>query len=86
MQHAAQRMLERNISVADVLVVLNEGTTIEQYPDDTPFPSELKLGWLEQRPVHVVSAAVTDTNRVVIIAVYEPDPKEWDNTFSRRRT
>ena len=82
--HAAQRMLERNISVTDVLVVLNNGQTIEDYPDDTPFPSRLMLGWVGQRPVHVVSAT-TDTGRVVIITVYEPDPREWDNTFRQRR-
>ena len=40
-QHAAQRMLERSISVSDVLVVLNAGTTVEDYPEDTPFPSRL---------------------------------------------
>ena len=34
--HAAQRMLERGVSVGDVLAVLNGGTTIEDYPDDTP--------------------------------------------------
>ncbi len=82
-QHAAQRMLERSISVADVLVVLNSGATIEDYPEDTPFPSRLTLGWVGQRPVHVVWA---NTDRIVIITVYEPNPEEWDNTFRRRRT
>ena len=84
-QHAAQRMLERNISVDDVLVVLNSGSTIEDYPDDAPFPSKLTLGSVAQRPVHVVWATAS-TGRFVIITVYEPDPEEWDNTFRRRRT
>ena len=53
-QHAAQRMLERGISVADVLTALNSGATIEDYPDDTPLPSRLTLGWVDERPVHVV--------------------------------
>jgi hypothetical protein len=83
--HAAQRMLERNVSVTDVLAVLNGGETIEDYPDDTPFPSRLILGWVGQRPVHVVSATST-TGRTVIITVYEPSPEEWDNTFHGRRT
>ena len=85
-QHAAQRMLERSISVADVLVTLNRGSTIEHYPEDTPFPSQLTLGWVGQRPVHVVWATAAGTGRVVIITVYEPDPEEWDNAFHRRRT
>ena len=84
--HAAQRMLERSISVADVLVALNSGATIEDYPEDTPFPSRLTLGWVGERPVHVVWATEASTDRIVIITVYEPDPEEWDNTFGRRRT
>ena len=84
--HAAQRMLERHISIGDVLAVLNEGSTIEQYPDDTPFPSQLTLGWAAQRPVHLVWAAATGTDRIVIITVYEPDAHEWDESFRMRRT
>jgi hypothetical protein len=85
-QHAAQRMLERSISVADVLVALNSAATIEDYPGDTLFPSRLTLGWVGQRPIHVVWATAASTGRIVIITVYEPDPEEWDNTFRRRRT
>ena len=84
--HAAQRMLERNISAADVLVVLNSGTTVGDYPEDTPFPSRLTLGWVGQRPVHVVWATEAGTGRIVIITAYEPIVEEWDNTFRRRRT
>ena len=84
-QHAAQRMLERTISVADVLVVVNSGETIEDYPEDTPFPSRLTLAWIGQRPVHVVWATAADTGRIVIITVYEPNPGEWDNTFRQRQ-
>ena len=84
-QHAAQRMLERNISVDDVLVVLNSGTIVEDYPEDTPFPSRLTLGWVGQRPVHVVWATAAGSGRIVIITVYEPDPEEWDSAFRGRR-
>ena len=85
-QHAAERMLERSISVADVLVVLNSGVIVEDYPEDTPFPSRLTLGWVGQRPVHVVWATAAGTGRIVIITLYEPYPEEWDNTFRGRRT
>ena len=87
-QHVAQRMLERSISVADLLVVLNSGTTIEHYPEDTPFPSQLTLGWWGNGrctwcgPRRLARAS---TGRVVIITVYEPNPEEWDNEFRRRR-
>jgi hypothetical protein len=67
------------------MVVVNSGETIEDYPEDTPFPSRLTLGWIGQRPVHMVWATA-NTGRIVIITVYEPNPEEWDNTFRRRRT
>ena len=83
--HAAQRMLERGVSVGDVLAVLNGGTTIEDYPDDTPYPSRLTLGWVGQRPLHVVSAMTSREGRIVIITVYEPNSAEWNDDYCRRR-
>ena len=43
--HALQRMSERQISIDDVKAVIGSGETIEDYPDDRPFPSRLLLGW-----------------------------------------
>jgi len=37
-------MARRNISAAEVRRVLTDGETIEEYPDDTPYPSRLVLG------------------------------------------
>jgi len=41
--HAVQRMFERNISAEDVRKVLSVGAVIEEYPDDTPYPSRPDL-------------------------------------------
>jgi hypothetical protein len=38
-------MVERNITATDVREVLANGEVIETYPDDTPYPSQLVLGW-----------------------------------------
>ena len=54
--HAIQRMALRDISEAEVRAVLTTGEAIEEYPDDTPFPSRLVLGWVGSRPLHVVAA------------------------------
>ena len=43
--HALRRMFERQLSVEDVEAVIDSGETIEDYPDDTPYPSRLVLGW-----------------------------------------
>jgi len=56
------------------MAVLNEGTIVEDYPEDTPCPSRLTLGWAGHRPVHVVWATIPGSERVVIITVSEPSP------------
>ena len=63
----------------------SDGEVIATYPDDTPLPSRLVLGWLGDRPLHVV-AADNDTDQVtVVITVYEPDPAIWEPRFKSRR-
>ena len=42
--HAVQRMFERKVSIEEVRYVLETGEVIEEYPDDTPYPSRLILG------------------------------------------
>jgi hypothetical protein len=37
--HAVQRMFERAISAEEVRWVLETGEAIEEYHDDTPYPS-----------------------------------------------
>ncbi len=68
--HAVRRMVQRQISVDDVRHVLATGEVIENYPDDTPYPSRLILGWLGVRPVHVVAADDDDqTGETIVITV-----------------
>lgn len=83
--HAIRRMLQRNISVTDVHEVLATGEVIEVYPDDTPYPSRLVLGWRGNRPIHVVAADNTDTDETIIITAYEPGTDQWETGFRRRR-
>ena len=78
-------MFQRKISEEAVAQVLDTGETIEHYPDDTPYPSMLVLGWLGSRPIHVVVAddAVNETR--IVITAYQPDAQEWEGGFRRRR-
>lgn len=78
-------MESRGISVADVLHVLASGERIEEYPDDTPFPSALLLARVRERPLHVVAARDTVNDVTYVVTVYEPDPNEWDAESRRRR-
>lgn len=83
--HALQRMVERRISDAAVREAVENGEIIEDYPDDTPYPSQLILAWVSARPLHVVVARNTDADETIVITVYEPDPEQWDEEFKRRK-
>jgi hypothetical protein len=81
--HAVRRMDQQGITRPDVLEVFRTGRTIEDYPDDKPYPSRLVLAWVAGRPLHVVAA--TAAEETVIVTAYQPDPERWDETFSVRR-
>lgn len=83
--HAIQRMFQRRIGDEDVRHVLMTGEVIEEYPNDTPYPSRLVLGWRGARPLHVVVADNPDSQETIVITVYEPDPEQWEPDFRRRK-
>ena len=82
--HAIKRMFQRRVDEKDVRCVLETGEIIEVYPDDTPYPSRLILGWMESQPLHVVAADNIADNETIIITVYEPEQDKWSLNFKRR--
>lgn len=83
--HAIQRMFERRVSAEDVEQVLATGEMIEEYPEDRPYPSRLVLGTVDNRPLHVVAADNAVASETIIISVYEPEPRQWEAGFRRRK-
>ena len=83
--HAIQRMFQRHFSKEDVRRTLESGEVIEEYLDDKPYPSRLVLGWIGQRPVHVVVAENNEAQETIVITVYEPEPEKWEADFTRRK-
>jgi len=83
--HAVRRMFQRGIDEKEVKDILENGETIEEYPDDTPFPSRLALGWSARGPLHVVVADNQKSGERIVVTVYEPSPDQWDNEFKRRK-
>ena len=83
--HAIRRMYERRISDSDVRHVLEHGERIEEYPEDTPYPSALVLGWRGSRPLHVVAAENAVDNEAIVITAYEPEPDQWEDGFRKRK-
>ena len=64
--------------------VLERGERIEEYADDTPFPSYLMLGRFG-RNLHVVAADDPSADETLVITTYEPDPNEWEADLKTRR-
>ena len=81
--HAIKRIIQRGISRSDVKNVLLNGTIIEQYPDDYPYPSCLVLGITpEKRCLHVICGI--GGGEVWIISTYYPVAGKWMDGFSTR--
>jgi len=78
-------MAQRKISEADIRHVLEKGETIEEYPQDKPYPSRLVLGWGDERPIHIVAARNDLDEETIVVTVYVPDPAKWEDCFRRRK-
>lgn len=83
--HAIKRMFERGVGEPDVQHVLHDGKNIAEYPHDKPFPSRLVLGWIKGKPLHVVAADDHDNKQTIVITVYEPEAKQWNEGFTERK-
>ncbi|WP_413639359.1 DUF4258 domain-containing protein [Marinobacter sp.] len=83
--HALRRMFERLLSTEEVIFTIQTGERITGYPDDRPHPSELRLGWVDDKPVHVVVAQNQENNECYVITAYVPSPKIWNEDFKTRR-
>ena len=79
-------MLERGVSCRDVFDVLRSGEEIQDYPEDTPFPSALFLGWQGRDPLHVVVALDSSSPQTYIITTNRPDLDHFEGDFKTRKT
>lgn len=82
---AILRMRERRITKREVEVVILNGETLREYPDDRPYPSRLVLGSVDGRPLHVVYAINAEGQERIVITTYQPDPSLWDAEFKKRQ-
>lgn len=76
-EHARQRLVERGITVNDVMHCIAVGEIIKQYEDDKPFPSCLILGKaLDGEYIHTVVSH--DDMWIYLITAYRPDSNIWE--------
>jgi hypothetical protein len=84
--HAIRQMVKREIARDDVLEVIDGGEIIIDYPDDTPYPSCLILGFVHENPIHVVCASDLENKIGIVVSAYIPDSELWTEDFKSRRT
>jgi hypothetical protein len=83
--HAFKRVVERNISEAEIQQSGRNAEVIEDYPDDKYAPSCLILGFSEEnRPLHL-QVCYSGPDLLKIVTLYEPDGSEWVDFRIRRR-
>lgn len=83
-EHARRRLVERGISVNDIIRCIDTGEIIKQYEDDKPFPSCLILGAaISEEYIHVVVSH--DSEWIYLITAYHPDADVWGPDFKIRK-
>lgn len=83
-KHAKERLLERNITIADIINGIATGEIIKQYEDDKPLPSCLILGSsVKNMYIHIVVSH--DDEYIYLITAYFPDSEKWENDFKTRK-
>ncbi len=83
-EHARIRLVERGITVNDIIECINSGEIIEQYEGDKPLPSCLILGMTENNSyVHIVVSC--DGEWIYLITAYYPNSDIWEADCKTRR-
>ena len=78
-----EKLRQRRIKAEDIEQAVKTGTIIEDYPEDRRGPSCLILGFVGERPLHVVCGRL-DADELLLITAYEPDPVEWESDGKTR--
>lgn len=83
--HGEKRRQRLGVRTSHVRDALQDGTTIETYPDTGRGPSYLLLHWIGDAPIHVVAA--DKDGFTIIVTVYDPrtEPDTWTDNYSQRR-
>jgi hypothetical protein len=85
-KHAVDQSIMHQIRANEIEEAIANGQLIEDYSNDKQNSSYLIYGLTQaQRPIHVKCSYPTRPF-LKIIAVYEPDPEQWDDNFTMRRS
>ncbi len=82
--HSLARIQERGLSRNDVIDCILSGEIIEDYPEDSPHPSCLILGYADSsKAVH--SVVGTDGEYIYIITAYIPNTNKFEKDLKTRK-
>jgi hypothetical protein len=84
-KHVLVRLLQRRIKHVQVLEIVLKGECIKEYYDDKPFVSGLFLGFIEEKPIHVVASYDELNDETFIITAYEPSLNIFEDNYRTRR-
>lgn len=84
--HARVELEADDLTGANLYDSIRRGEIIEDYPDDSPFPSCLIFGrTADGVPVHSVWAWAAEQGIAIVVTAYRPDPSRWIDFKVRRR-
>lgn len=84
--HALKRFDDRGFLASDIQTAIRTAKIIEEYPDDTPWPSYLVLGKIGERYVHIVVARDEESKVCRVVTAYEPNDAVWGPDRMTRKT
>lgn len=82
--HADDERLADGLTILELESALNHCEMIEQYPDDPRGESCLALGFVSDKPIHVVCGK-NRAGHLVLITVYIPSMPKWKDPHTRNR-
>jgi hypothetical protein len=85
-EHGYEELADDHLTVKELIAGASEGTIVEEYLDYHKGPCLLLLQRdLAGNPIHAVWGIPKHQEKpAVLITAYRPDPKRWDQSYTRR--